>query len=44
MNYKQNIQMLYVPEDNSILVVDDTTTNLEIVFDILTKVGFEVTT
>ncbi|MBD2243150.1 hybrid sensor histidine kinase/response regulator [Nostoc sp. FACHB-888] len=36
--------MLYVPEDNSILVVDDTTTNLEIVFDILTKVGFEVTT
>jgi signal transduction histidine kinase len=44
MNYKQNIQMLYVPEDNLILVVDDTTTNLEIVFDILTKVGFEVTT
>lgn len=44
MNYKQNIQMLYVPEENSILVVDDTTTNLEIVFDILTKVGFEVTT
>ncbi len=36
--------MLYVPEDNLILVVDDTTTNLEIVFDILTKVGFEVTT
>ena len=33
-----------VPEDSLILVVDDTTTNLEIVFEILTNVGFEVAT
>ncbi|MEH2022172.1 hybrid sensor histidine kinase/response regulator [Nostoc sp.] len=44
MNDKQDIKMLYEPEDNLILVVDDTTTNLEIVFDILTSVGFEVIT
>ncbi|WP_442940974.1 hybrid sensor histidine kinase/response regulator [Nostoc sp.] len=36
--------MLYTPEDSLILVVDDTTTNLEIVFDILTNVGFKVIT
>ncbi|MBN3876309.1 MAG: hybrid sensor histidine kinase/response regulator [Nostoc sp. JL23] len=36
--------MLYIPEDSLILVVDDTTTNLEIVFDILTNVGFKVIT
>ncbi|MEH2391162.1 MAG: response regulator [Nostoc sp.] len=33
-----------VLEDSLILVVDDTTTNLEIVFEILTNVGFEVAT
>ncbi|MEH2334700.1 hybrid sensor histidine kinase/response regulator [Nostoc sp.] len=33
-----------VPEDSLILVVDDTTTNLEMVFEILTNVGFEVAT
>ncbi|WP_298918924.1 response regulator [uncultured Nostoc sp.] len=33
-----------VPEDSLILVVDDTTTNLEMVFEILTYVGFEVAT
>ncbi|MDF5736825.1 MULTISPECIES: hybrid sensor histidine kinase/response regulator [unclassified Nostoc] len=44
MNYKPDIKTLYVPEDNLILVVDDTTTNLEFVFEILTNVGFEVTT
>ncbi|MEH2416470.1 MAG: response regulator [Nostoc sp.] len=36
--------MLYVPEDSLILVVDDTTTNLEFVFEVLTNVGFKVTT
>ncbi|WP_442944246.1 hybrid sensor histidine kinase/response regulator [Nostoc sp.] len=36
--------MLNVPEDSLILVVDDTTTNLKIVFEILTNVGFEVIT
>lgn len=36
--------MLDLPEDSLILVVDDTTTNLEIVFNILTNVGFNVTT
>ncbi len=36
--------MLNLPEDSLILVVDDTTTNLEIVFDILTNVGFKVVT
>lgn len=36
--------MLNLPEDSLILVVDDTTTNLEIVFDILTNVGFKVAT
>ncbi|MGJ5627724.1 hybrid sensor histidine kinase/response regulator [Nostoc sp. CALU 1950] len=44
MNYEQDIKMLYAPEDSLILVVDDTTTNLEIVFDILTNVGFKVIT
>ncbi|WP_242059069.1 MULTISPECIES: hybrid sensor histidine kinase/response regulator [Nostoc] len=44
MTYKPDIPMLYVPKDSLILVVDDTTTNLEIVFDVLTTVGFEVTT
>ncbi|MEH2249238.1 hybrid sensor histidine kinase/response regulator [Nostoc sp.] len=44
MNYKPDIKMLYVPEDSLILVVDDTTTNLKIVFEILTNVGFEVIT
>ena len=36
--------MLNILEDSLILVVDDTTTNLEIVFDILTNVGFNVST
>nr|MDZ8111809.1 response regulator [Nostoc sp. DedVER01b] len=36
--------MLNLPEDSLILVVDDTTTNLEIVFNILTNVGFKVAT
>ncbi|QHG20034.1 hybrid sensor histidine kinase/response regulator [Nostoc sp. ATCC 53789] len=36
--------MLNLPEDSLILVVDDTTTNLEIVFGILTNVGFKVVT
>ncbi|MEA5625452.1 response regulator [Nostoc sp. UHCC 0251] len=44
MNYKPEIQMHYVAEDSLILVVDDTTTNLEIVLEILTNVGFNVTT
>ena len=33
-----------VPEVSLILVVDDTTSNLEMVFEILTNVGFEVAT
>ena len=36
--------MLYIPEDSLILVVDDTNTNLEFVFQVLTNVGFEVIT
>jgi len=44
MNYKPDIKMLYVPEDSLILVVDDTNTNLEFVFEVLTNVGFEVIT
>ncbi|MEH2454307.1 hybrid sensor histidine kinase/response regulator [Nostoc sp.] len=36
--------MQNVPEDSLILVVDDTTTNLEMVFKILTNVGFKVAT
>ncbi|WP_245245959.1 response regulator [Nostoc sp. ATCC 53789] len=44
MNYKPYLQMLNLPEDSLILVVDDTTTNLEIVFGILTNVGFKVVT
>lgn len=36
--------MLYIPEDSLILVVDDTNTNLEFVFEVLTNVGFEVIT
>ncbi len=36
--------MHYVAKDSLILVVDDTTTNLEIVLEILTNVGFKVTT
>ncbi|MEH2374269.1 hybrid sensor histidine kinase/response regulator [Nostoc sp.] len=44
MNYKPDIKMLYIPEDSLILVVDDTNTNLEFVFEVLTNVGFEVIT
>ncbi|MBG1258084.1 response regulator [Nostoc commune] len=44
MNYKTDIKTLYFPEDSSILVVDDTITNLKIVFNILTNIGFNVTT
>ncbi|MEH2058820.1 MAG: response regulator [Nostoc sp.] len=44
MNDKLEMKILYEPEDNLILVVDDTTTNLEIVFGILTNVGFKVIT
>ncbi|MCC5621323.1 sensor histidine kinase [Nostoc sp. CHAB 5715] len=44
MNYKTDIKMLDLPEDSLILVVDDTTTNLEIVFNILTNIGFDVIT
>lgn len=44
MNYKPDIKMLNVPGDSLILVVDDTITNLKIVFEILTNVGFEVIT
>ncbi|MGF2038394.1 MAG: hybrid sensor histidine kinase/response regulator [Nostoc sp. CmiVER01] len=44
MNYKTDIKTLHLPEDSFILVVDDTTTNLEIVFNTLTNVGFNVTT
>jgi len=44
MNYKPDIKMLYIPEDSLILVVDDTNTNLEFVFQVLTNVGFEVIT
>jgi signal transduction histidine kinase len=44
MNYEPDIKMLYAPGDSLILVVDDTITNLEIVFNILTNVGFQVIT
>ncbi|MEH2066018.1 MAG: response regulator [Nostoc sp.] len=44
MNDKPEMRILYEPKDNLILVVDDTTTNLEIVFGILTNVGFKVIT
>ncbi|MEH2256694.1 hybrid sensor histidine kinase/response regulator [Nostoc sp.] len=44
MNKNLDMRILYEPEDNLILVVDDTTTNLEIVFNILTNVGFKVIT
>ncbi|MCL6751122.1 hybrid sensor histidine kinase/response regulator [Nostoc sp. CCCryo 231-06] len=44
MNYKTDIKTLDFPEHSSILVVDDTTTNLGIVFNILTNIGFNVTT
>ncbi|BBD67689.1 response regulator receiver sensor signal transduction histidine kinase [Nostoc commune NIES-4072] len=44
MNYKTDIKTFDLPEDSFILVVDDTTTNLEIVFNILTNGGFNVTT
>ncbi|WP_254625722.1 response regulator [Nostoc sp. TCL240-02] len=44
MNYKPYLQMLNLPEDSLILVVDDTTTNLGIVFEILTNFGFKVIT
>ncbi|MEH1840839.1 MAG: response regulator [Nostoc sp.] len=36
--------MLDLPKDSLILVVDDTTTNLEIVLNILTNIGFDVIT
>ncbi|MFN6475896.1 response regulator [Nostoc sp. DedQUE07] len=44
MNEKPDMKMLYTPEDSLILVVDDTTTNLEIVFNILSNAGFKVLT
>jgi signal transduction histidine kinase len=44
MNYKADIKSHNVPENNLILVVDDTNTNLEIVLQILTNAGFEVAT
>ncbi|BAY75642.1 response regulator receiver sensor signal transduction histidine kinase [Nostoc linckia NIES-25] len=44
MNYKPDIKMPNVLEESLILVVDDTTTNLEIVLDILTNAGFQVAT
>ncbi|WP_414517655.1 response regulator [Nostoc sp. PCC 9305] len=44
MNEKPDMKIIYTPEDSLILVVDDTTTNLEIVFDTLTNVGFKVIT
>ncbi|MCC5629815.1 hybrid sensor histidine kinase/response regulator [Nostoc sphaeroides] len=44
MNYKTDIKTFDLPEDSLILVVDDTTTNLEIVFNILTNIGFKVIT
>ncbi len=44
MNYELDTTTLYTPEDNLILVVDDTNTNLEIVFNTLTNVGFKVIT
>ncbi|MBC6429707.1 hybrid sensor histidine kinase/response regulator [Nostoc sp. HG1] len=44
MTYKTDIKTLDFPEHSSILVVDDTTTNLGIVFNILTNIGFNVTT
>ncbi len=44
MSYKTNIKIPNVSEDCLILVVDDTTTNLEIVLEILTNAGFEVVT
>ncbi|MHC5599242.1 MAG: hybrid sensor histidine kinase/response regulator [Nostoc sp.] len=44
MNDQPEMKILYEPEDNLILVVDDTTTNLEIVFDILSNAGFKVIT
>ncbi|MCC5657557.1 hybrid sensor histidine kinase/response regulator [Nostoc sp. XA010] len=44
MNYKTDIKTFDLPEDSFILVVDDTTTNLEIVFNILTNIGFKVLT
>ncbi|MFN6512928.1 MAG: response regulator [Nostoc sp. CreGUA01] len=44
MSYKTNINISNVSEDCLILVVDDTTTNLEIVLEILTNAGFEVVT
>ncbi|MCC5662944.1 hybrid sensor histidine kinase/response regulator [Nostoc sp. CHAB 5784] len=44
MNYKTDIKTLNLPGNSLILVVDDTTTNLEIVFNILTNIGFDVIT
>ena len=44
MNYKTDIRTLDLAENSLILVVDDTTTNLEIVFNILTNIGFDVIT
>ncbi|WP_392531506.1 response regulator [Nostoc sp. C117] len=44
MNHKPNLKISNVPENSFILVVDDTNTNLEIVFQILTNAGFEVAT
>ncbi|WP_375515228.1 response regulator [uncultured Nostoc sp.] len=44
MNYKTDIKTFDLPESSLILVVDDTTTNLEIVLNILTNIGFNVIT
>ncbi len=42
MNFKQAIKMSNIPEESLILVVDDTATNLEFVFEVLSDAGFEV--
>ena len=44
MNYKTDIKTLDLPKDSLILVVDDTKTNLEIVFNILSNIGFNIIT
>lgn len=42
MSFKQVIKMSNIQEDNLILVVDDTATNLEFISEILTDAGFKV--
>ncbi|MDF5706104.1 MAG: response regulator [Nostoc sp. S4] len=44
MNYQLFKEMHHIPGSSLILVVDDTNTNLKIVFEILTNAGFEVIT